>query len=243
MTALGTVGRRFFAAGFLGFAGLEVVYAGAASAYAAAAFFLVVGLVLVFLRGDAPSRLRYVLLAAAALIFVFAVLRQLPGALADTHFGPAWFNLAKWLAYVGGLVAIAGLSPWAARPTLGAFLVVCGIQHFLFTTFVATLVPAWIPGALYWTYFAGAALIAAGLGMNVPPTGRLAALLAGGMIVTWIVILHIPRALAAAGPAQLREEWNSVFEALTFSGLAFVVAGAWATRPTSRRPGEPGARP
>lgn len=225
-----------FGAGFLGFAGMAAIQGGAVWAYLTAAFFLVVGGLLLAVRE--PSRLRAAFLAAAAVVFVAFFLRQLPLALAEKQFDGAWFNLAKWLAYVGGLVAVAGLAPWAGRAALGAFFVVCGVQHFLLTSFVATLVPAWIPGALFWTYFAGVALIAAGVGLNFRPTALLAALLAGAMIVTWIVILHVPRALAAVGVPAKREEWNSVFEALTFSGLAWFL-----TRPTSRRPDEPGARP
>ncbi len=230
-----SLGRRLFGAGFLGFAGLAALQGGGWAVFSAL-FFLVVGIALLVV-GE-PSRLRHAFLAAAAVVFVGFFLRQLPVALADKQFDGAWFNLAKWLAYVGGLVAIAGVTSWAGRAGLGAFFIVCGVQHFLFTSFVATLVPAWIPGALFWTYFAGVALIAAGVGLSFPPTARLAALLAGGMIVTWIVILHIPRALAAAGVAAQREEWNSVFEALTFSGLAFVL-----TRPTSPRPDGRGAHP
>src|SRR5262249_51937262 len=95
------------------------------------------------------------------------------------------------------------------------------------TAAIATLVPAWIPGALFWTYLAAVALIGGGIGMNVPPTGRLAATLAGGMIFTWLIILHIPRALAAAGAGPRHDEVTSVVEALAFSGLAFVVAGGY----------------
>jgi len=246
MTGIAWLGRRLFAAGFLGFAALEAINVdfvqgqappGAAewpgrlvSAYASGAFFLVVGLVLLLDRGGTRGRGRYALLAAAALIFVFGLLRQVPVALADTHFGPGWFNLGKWLALAGGLVTISGVSPWPGRLTFGAFLVMCGIQHFLFTASIATLVPTWIPGALFWTYFAAVALIAGGVGMNLPPSGRLAATLVGAMIFTWLIILHIPRALAATGAAQRLDEWNSVFEALSFSGLAFVVAGTWPAR-------------
>jgi hypothetical protein len=230
-----SLGRRLFGAGFLGFAGLAALQGGV-WAYLTAAFFLVAGVLLVAVRE--PGRLRAAFLALAAVVFVAFFLRSLPAALAEKQFDGAWFNVAKWLAYVGGLVAIAGLAPWAGRAALGAFFIVCGVQHFLLTSFVATLVPAWIPGALLWTYFAGVALIAAGVGLNFLPTARLAALLAGGMIITWIVILHIPRALAAAGVAAQREEWNSVFEALTFSGLAWFL-----TRPTSPRPDGRGGRP
>jgi hypothetical protein len=44
-----------------------------------------------------------------------------------------------------------------------------------------------------------------------------------------VILLHIPRALAAQDAAQVRNEWTAVFEALAFSGLAFFL-----TRKTER---------
>jgi hypothetical protein len=59
----------------------------------------------------------------------------------------------------------------------------------------------------------------------LPQTARLAAALSGLMIFLWVVLLHIPRALAAVA-AQSRNEWTAVFEALAISGIAFVLAGS-----------------
>jgi uncharacterized membrane protein YphA (DoxX/SURF4 family) len=109
------------------------------------------------------------------------------------------------------------------------------LQHFIYADFVATLVPAWIPGHYFWTYFAGIALIAGGAGLIIPQTARLAATLTGLMIFLWVVLLHIPRALAAVGP-QIRNEWTAVFEALFFSGIAFVLAAS--LRNANRVPSE-----
>jgi uncharacterized membrane protein YphA (DoxX/SURF4 family) len=74
-----------------------------------------------------------------------------------------------------------------------------------------------------WTYVAGVALIAGGAGLIVPRTTRIAGISVGTMLFTWVCILHIPRALAA-GPAAQRNECTAVFEALSFAGLALVLA-------------------
>ena len=100
-----------------------------------------------------------------------------------------------------------------------------GIQHFLFTDFVMSLVPSWIPGARFWTEFAGVALIAGGLGLVVPRTARLSAALCGLMIFLWLVMLHVPRALAAP-EAFHRNEWTAVVEALAMSGIALLLVRA-----------------
>jgi uncharacterized membrane protein YphA (DoxX/SURF4 family) len=101
--------------------------------------------------------------------------------------------------------------------------VVFGIEHFVYPAFVATLVPAWIPGHLFWTYFAGVALIAGGIGMMVKSTTRIASLMVGIMIFLWLLMLHIPRAIADPRTG-LGNEWTSVFEALAFSGIGFMLA-------------------
>jgi uncharacterized membrane protein YphA (DoxX/SURF4 family) len=181
---------------------------------------------------------------AGMMIFVWALLRHLPEVAANPH-GGVLTQTGKALALFGGAFAVAGSLPmnevnqtgvfsgiinskngfiYLGRFCLGAFMILAGIQHFQFAEFVATLVPAWIPGHFFWTYFAAVALIAGGVGLILPPTARLAAVLTGVMIFLWVLLLHIPRALAATGP-QVRNEWTAVFEALAMSGIAFVLAG------------------
>src|SRR5262249_10936067 len=107
------------------------------------------------------------------------------------------------------------------RYFLSIFLILCGIQHFIYAEFVESLVPTWVPEALFWTYFSGVALIAGGLGISLGPTSRLAATLSGLMIFLWVVLLHIPRAAADLHNAN---ETTALFEALAFSGTAFLAA-------------------
>ena len=139
---------------------------------------------------------------------------------------PILFGVIAGLVFAAVDVALMIPMAFPDKKTamLGAFLVSSGIQHFLFVPFVATLVPAWIPGPRLWTEFAGVALIAGGLGLIVPRTARLAGSLSGLMIFLWFVMLHIPRALAAADAASRRNEWTAVFEALAMSGIALLLA-------------------
>lgn len=106
-------------------------------------------------------------------------------------------------------------------------LVTFGFEHFLYTGFVASLVPVWIPWPVFWTYFAGIALIGAGLAIILGIGSALAATLLGVMLFLWVVFLHLPRAIADPY-SNLGNEWSSVFQALAFSGVAFILAG-WDT--------------
>ncbi len=169
-------------------------------------------------------------------IFLWALLRHVPYVVADSDIGGAWTAAGKALAFFGGAFAVAasddgaGEGAWRewfvylGRFCLGAFLALGGIQHLLFPEFVATLVPGWIPGHLFWTYFAAVALIAGGVGLMLPKVARPAAALSGLMVFLWFLILHIPRAVVAAD-AQRRNELTAVFESLAVAGIAFLLAG------------------
>jgi uncharacterized membrane protein len=152
--------------------------------------------------------------------------------------GFMWTNPLKALALVGGAAILTARLPGPEGPfaalvrilarlePLGAwllalFLVVCGVQHFVYADFVTTLVPTWIPAPRFWTYFTGVALTAGGAGIVVPKTARLAASLSALMVFLWVVLLHIPRAFAEANHAF---ETAGVFEAMAVSGVALLVA-------------------
>ena len=77
-------------------------------------------------------------------------------------------------------------------------------------------------GHIFWTYFAGVALIASGLGMIFRVKAQLATTLLGAMLFRWILVIHIPRALADPY-RQIGNECTSAFEALAQSRVAFIL--------------------
>jgi uncharacterized membrane protein len=186
---------------------------------------------------DRYSRISATVLAG--LILLCIAFLHVPQIAADPARGFRWTNPCKALGLFGGAVFLAGASkhlavgrnPAIVRATqsllphgpavfLGIFFLVGGIQHFVYADFVHQLVPAWMPARPFWTYFTGLALIASGLGLWLPPTRRLSAALSGLMIFLWVILLHLPLALAV--PYQPNET-DGVFEALSFSGIAFML--------------------
>lgn len=158
-----------------------------------------------------------------------ALLLHLPIALSDPANGGRWTAFGKGITLAGTCFIVAGslgLRPArflrSGECALAAFMILCGVEHFLYRDFVASLIPPWIPWHVFWTYFAALALIAGGAGILFPPTSRLAALLSGIMILSWVPLVHIPLALH-----DLRDprETTPVFEALAF-GCAAVLAAA-----------------
>jgi hypothetical protein len=149
----------------------------------------------------------------------------------------AWGNALKESAMAGGALLVAGSYRGGlgyGRIFFAVTMILFGIEHFLYAQFVQNLVPGWIPWHMFWTYFAGIALIAAGAGFILCIQLRLAGLLLGGAIFIWFLVLHIPRA-AVAPVTDNGNELASVFESLGFSGIAFLIAYSYGPRLVSAR--------
>lgn len=270
MQRLPSVSRAFIAAALIAFGIQHLVYgdfvtrivpklpawipAHSACADAFGVALIACALVFVFLRKLG----RPVAVALGATVLLSALFLYLPRLLGDIRNGGLWTQSLKGFAFSGTLFALAAsfgtretsndVAPSAsifptnalltllARIFFAAFLIVAGVQHFIYDGFVDTLVPAWIPAARFWTYFSALALLAGGAGLLLERTLRPAALLTGAMIFTWVLLLHLPRALQI-GDAN---ETTAVFEALAFSGLAFLLASTATTPAVRNTPAERG---
>jgi uncharacterized membrane protein YphA (DoxX/SURF4 family) len=150
------------------------------------------------------------------------------------HLG-SWTDALKELALSGGAFIIAttysnqkmsasnSVLRIVGRIFFSTMLISFGIDHFLYTEFVATLVPNWIAGHTFWTYFGAVALMGSGICILLKIMIRPIGILAGIMLLLWFFILHIPRAVTDPNIAK-GNEITSVFEALAFSGIAFAIA-------------------
>jgi len=153
-----------------------------------------------------------------------------------------WSNTFKLLALSGGAFVVAGsfsferniktdcnffirlsskLIPFGPI-FFSVTMITFGIVHLLYVENVAKLVPSWIPGAIFWTYFAAIALIGSGTAIIAKIKLKLVSILLGTMIFLWFILLHIPRAIADPY-VNNGNEVTSAFQALGFSGIAFVL--------------------
>jgi uncharacterized membrane protein len=210
--------------------------------YITGAAFIVAG---IFISLDKKTKIVSLLLGGLLLLFFIAF--QVPFMLFINPYSPMhlglWTNPLKEFALAGGAFVMAGTSfekeinlkkdyvvallekliP-AGSIFFSITMTAFGIDHFLYTEFVATLVPSWMPGHIFWTYFAGVALIGSGVGIILKIKLKQVALLLGTMLLLWFIVLHIPRAVTDPY-GDKGNEVTSVFEALAFSGIAFVIAG------------------
>lgn len=151
-----------------------------------------------------------------------------------------WENAEKELALAGGAFVISSFFTGKVKNLFNRFwrkllpfgnilfsipMISFGILHFLYTKEASTLVPAWIPGPIFWTYLAGLALMGSGLAIILKIKPVLISNLLGVMIFIWFIILHIPRVIVSSS-ADLGGEIASALLALAYSGIALVIAGA-----------------
>ncbi len=170
--------------------------------------------------------------AAGLMILVYAALPNLIRVLTTLDYGGLMTNTGKSITFGFGALLIASTFPHERMNNLlskslpmasiatGIFLVAGGIQHFIFVDFVKTLVPRWIPGDVFWTYVAGVGLIASGAALITGVLRKTAATVASWMVLTWVVVLHVPRALEHGNI----NEWTAVFEALAVAAILMVIA-------------------
>ena len=161
-------------------------------------------------------------IALAILLFVRVLVAYVPRLVANIHDPGPWTSGSELLALCGAALVLAGL-PKVGRILFAVPLLAFGVQHFLYARFIATLVPAWIPGRLFWAYFVGVAFVAAALSIAAQKAARLSAILLGLMFFLWVLILHLPRVAAAPHNGN---EWTSLFVALAMSGGSLLVAGS-----------------
>ena len=154
-----------------------------------------------------------------------------------------WFDVGKELAYCGGAFVMAGsfaANNWSrnkkdlflirvekliplGRIFFAILMLLFGCSHFVFTDFVATMVPKWIGAPLFWTYFAGAALIASSIAIIFKIWIKMVALLLAIMLFLFFIFFHIPDAVANPYTMHGNEIVRAIV-ALLFCGIALVIA-------------------
>lgn len=223
------------------------MHASPVPAYLVGALWVLMGFMIAF-----GKKIKTVSLLLGGLLLLFFVCFQLPYTLftspnAARHLG-VWVNPLKELALSGGAFVMAGffndgtgtipkspllhalqsLVPYG-RIFFSITLFVFGYSHFIYPDFVAGLVPAWIPGHLFWTYLSGILLMGTGAAIILKFKVKQVGWLAGLMLLLWVILLHIPRSLADPC-GDKGNEITSVFEALAFSGTSFVISGLFSKK-------------
>ena len=150
-----------------------------------------------------------------------------PTLMSFTHIG-AW-NAPAESAFItaGGLALLAahagasrGKLALGARWLAGASAAVFGFAHFNYIDFTASMVPGWIPFKTFWAWATGAGHLLTGLALLSGIRARLAAGCEAAMMGSFVVLLHLPRVVAA--PDQ-HVEWIMLAMSSALTGAALLV--------------------
>ncbi len=97
------------------------------------------------------------------------------------------FVRGEWLR-ARGLDKLIPLGPVFYAAPIAAF----GAEHFMLSRAIASIVPAWLPWHLFWTYLVGTCLIAAGLSLATGIQARLAACLLALLFFLFVALMDAP---------------------------------------------------
>jgi uncharacterized membrane protein len=102
-------------------------------------------------------------------------------------------------------------------------LAIFAAEHFLSAHDLATIVPRWLPAPLFWTYFVGAALLAAAISFIVWRYVRWSASLLALLFLIIVATIDLPN---LPGHIHVRLFWTLAVRETAFAGGAMVLAGS-----------------
>ena len=104
-----------------------------------------------------------------------------------------------------------------------AALAIFAAEHFLAARDLSVIVPRWLPGALFWTYFVGAALLAAAISFIAWRHVRWSASLLALLFLIIVATIDLPN---LPKHAHERLFWTLTIRETAFAGGAMVLAGS-----------------
>ena len=180
---------------------------------------------------------RWSALLLALLFLIIVATIDLPNLPAHAHERLFWSLTVREMAFAGGAMVLAG-SVWPRRGAgiplivLGRLLVASvflfyAVEHFLFPLFVPgvpeeKMTPAWWPAPVLLAYIVGITLFAAGIGLMIRRTRRVAAASAGTVLLLLTVFFYIPILITEIRSPLAVEGINYVGDTLLFAATALL---------------------
>ena len=174
----------------------------------------------------------------AVLFLIIVVTIDLPSLPKHIHERLFWTLAVRETVFAAGAMVLAG-SLMARGRRAGVTLITVGrlivagtfvfyaIEHFLFPRFVPgvpleKMTPAWVPAPALLAYAVGATLLAAGIGLLIRSTRRVAAASAGAVLVLLTVFFYVPILATEIHSPLAVEGINYVGDTLLFAATALL---------------------
>ena len=110
-----------------------------------------------------------------------------------------------------------------ARVLFALPLGIFGLLHFMNGGMMATMVPSFIPGGVFWVYVTGLALLAGAVAVIANRRfARLAALLLGVLVLIFALTIHLPGSM---NPDTMLSAMPLLLRDMAIAGGAFAFAG------------------
>lgn len=138
----------------------------------------------------------------------------------------AFFLRGSW-SKAQGVDKLILLGPLFYALPIAAF----GAEHFTQTKGISSIIPAWLPWHIFWTYFVGLCLIAAALSLVTGIQTRLAAGLLALMFFLFVLLMDAPGWVHAP---QNRIALTLMLRELSFSGGPLALAAALSAQQNPR---------
>jgi uncharacterized membrane protein YphA (DoxX/SURF4 family) len=181
------------------------------------------------------------LLALMFFIFVFTI--HLPNVIQEPKNRILWAVMLRDTSFAAGALALTSITlsqkfshashvlVFIARILIAVALLFFGVEHFLHPEFapgvpLEKITPASFPLRIFWAELVGAILLVAGAALIIDKRGRLAATLAGLVMVLVTLFLYSPILATDRGTAQVIEGINYVADTLLYGGVVLFLAAA-----------------
>ncbi len=110
---------------------------------------------------------------------------------------------------------------------LAVVMITFGVYHFMNARDLMVYIPTTIPGGIIWAYLVGGAFILVGVSFITNRMVKLAAYLLAGMLLIFILIIHLPNFLYAGSSASRSLAFVNLLKDTAIMGFALhIAAGA-----------------
>jgi uncharacterized membrane protein len=166
---------------------------------------------------------------ALLVLLLWDLVFNLPSIVTAPRNADSWLELGMATMVVVGAWLLTGTRRLrVARTVFGLALIPVGLSHFFFWQITLGLVPPWMPAPAFWVALVGVTHLAAGFGVLLGIFPRLAAMLEGGQLVAFAVLVWLPRVIAKP---SVQFNWTEMLGTLLIGAAAWVMADAMSDKP------------